>query len=260
MPCLFLILWSNGLAQCHAPHFRLGKDFSSKDDADGSLWISIGSRDFTVNKLTCLVQDLRKHHPNWTDAGVFIFGSHEAAKYFQPPVEGYPPKWPEWAKQFRALYSYNVTRHEEYLTLLPLGYGTPPALSTRIDLPFTKAPHCKMEMNGRCLIAVPGEPAYPEESLKARLTGEIVLTGIIRRNGKVTGVRVAEGEASSGGEKNLLMETSIRNLRSWQFDPAPRDVSFNVAFVYAINPNPSTGSWVKWDLPAQLTIWGNPNR
>lgn len=79
---LILALADYSLAQCHAPHFRVGKDFSSRDDALGSLFISIRARDLTIDKLGCLVQTLSKRHPAWKDAGVLIFDSREAANNF----------------------------------------------------------------------------------------------------------------------------------------------------------------------------------
>ena len=55
-------------------------------------------------------------------------------------------------------------------------------------------------------------PAYPTEALAARLEGDVVLQGVIGKDGEVHEVRVVSGDPR-------LVEAAMEAVRHWRYDP-----------------------------------------
>jgi TonB family protein len=251
--CLALFVCAGVSAQCHPPRFRKGQDYG------GSVFLSVAPRDFTVEKLICLGQTLRKRRKAET-FGVMFFSSYEAAKYFRPPVEGRPPRWAEWARQLHATYSFDGPKREESLDIIPLGYESGPSLDTRITLPLGATPHCRVQIQGRCLKAVLRQNTYPAEALKAKASGKVVLTGRIGADGSVAGIQVIEAGVNPGEEKDVLANAALQNLVGWQFDAGQGENPIRITYSYAIDVSLSPGSQpqMQLDLPNRVMIRGNP--
>ena len=236
-------------AQCRPPHFRKGQDYGA------SIFVSIQSRDFTLDKLACLAQTLRGRRPDYKSFWVFFFDSDEAAKYFQPPVEGYPPRWPKWAKGLHAMYSFEADK-EDRIEILPMGYNSVPSSVTSIDLPLVAATRCRLAVQDRCLIAAMERIAYPQEALKTRTSGVIVLKGTVKRDGRVTGLRVARADTTPDQEKGRLADAALKDLRTWRFDAAGHDDPIQIVYSFAVETAPIGGgsTQVQWVPPNQVEV------
>jgi hypothetical protein len=129
---LSLALGTCAFAQCHAPRYRVGRDFTNPELAAGSVYISIQPKDFTLKRLVCLAQTLTRNQPEWKSTSVLMFISVDAALYFDAAwkIEG-PPQSEKWASQLHAVYSFDRASHEERLNILPLGYDTAPPRAPR---------------------------------------------------------------------------------------------------------------------------------
>jgi TonB family protein len=250
--CAVLCGSASASAQCRAPDFRKGQDY------DASIFVSIAPRDFAVNRLTCLAQTLRSRRRNFKTFGVFFFDSYEAAKYFQPAAEGYPAKWPQWAAQLHAIYTFDAANQLEVLNIIPQGYKSDPSLTTTIVLPIGTTPRCRLQIQGRCLMAVLEDITYPDEAMKAKLSGSVALKGNITSAGGVTAVQVTETHVEQDQRMALLVEAACRNLRAWKFDSGQRDTSFQITYSYVLDAAQSVGGApkVEWSLPNQIIIHG----
>jgi TonB family protein len=178
------------------------------------------------------------------------------------PIEMQRARWAHWAEQLHAVYSVDADKHTEQLEVYPVGFGSDYAesLSTTIDVPFSLKPPCRLEMAGRCLIAVLTQTAYPQEALLARAGGSIVLTGTIKRDGAVAGLRVVNTDIKPEVEEESLAKAALQNLEKWQFDAADRDDPLRITYSYAIETSlsPGTPAQVDWDLPNQVIIRAPP--
>ena len=243
-------------AQCPEPHFRTAHDYGA------SLLVSMQARDFTLDNLTCLAQTLRNRSGDHKIFSILFFSSREAAEYFQPPVEGYLPKWPGWAKQVHAIYSFDANKHEESLDILPMGYNTAPSLLTRIDLPLAAVPNCRLETQNRCLMVAMEKTTYPQDALRASAEGSIVLTGSIKRNGRVTRIKVSETDVRPSDEGKTLMKTAIQDLKTWQFDTGGHDDPLRITYSYTIDTSLADrgASHVQWVPPDQVSVRANSRK
>jgi TonB family protein len=256
--CLTLVLGTGACAECRAPRFRGGRDFVNPESGRGSLYVSIAPSDTTFNKLICLAQTLRENHSNWKDVSVLVFSSRDAAENFLPaPVEVQRAWWARWARQLHAAYFLDSDKHEEYLEIMPLGFEEESSFA-RVELPLAARPRCHLNLQNRCLMAVAQEIVYPQQALHAKVTGQIVLTGKINRDGKVTGVRVAGADVHPTKEKNLLANAALQNLRAWQFDAGQRDDPMQIKYSYAMVPSSDSGNQptAQFELPSEVEIWG----
>ena len=61
------------------------------------------------------------------------------------------------------------------------------------------------------------EASYPEEALKQRIEGTVVLMALVGREGSVGAVSVSKGLEES------LDRSALRSVRNWRFEPATRD-------------------------------------
>lgn len=252
--CVALSLGVSAAAQCRAPRFRKGRDYG------GSMYVSIRPKDFTLDSLTCLGQTLRKNRRAWKSFQVLFFTSRDGAYNFSPaPIEVQRAWWSQWARKLHAGYFFDAEKHEEYLEIMPLGYEDESYYS-KVVLPLAATPHCRLDIAGRCLTAVGQPVAYPEDALRARASGRIVLTGTINRSGGVTGLQVAEADVNPREEKESLVNATILNLNTWQFDSAKRDDLFRINYSYVIHTLLARGSMseVVWALPNEITVRGNP--
>jgi len=119
---------------------------------------------------------------------------------------------------------------------------------TRIDLPVEATPHCQLEIDNRCLIALQQFP-YRAKLLKGKTSGTVTLAATITRSGKVDHVRVVKAESIAANEP-------IQNLSSWRLEPGPRDEAIQITYSYAIDGSLRRidGVQVHWDLPNAVSI------
>jgi hypothetical protein len=227
----------------------------------GLAQISLRPSDITLDNLVCLAQRFRKAHPEWTSVLLLFFSSREAADNWQViygDYDGPPPPFDKWNKALRASYFLEVADHEEHLDIMPLGSdGATDDYVTRIDLPIATTPHCRFEMNSRCLLVFE-RLGYPDVHTR-KVSGAVTFVGRIGRNGRMTAIRVAEAHSTPSNAEGLIVREALANLTTWQLDPAPREDAFRITYSYVVDPSvdrelPKT----QMTLPAGVTIRGNP--
>ncbi|MGP8176260.1 MAG: energy transducer TonB [Terracidiphilus sp.] len=226
------------------------------------MFVSLQPREFTLDKLICLAQTLRDRRPDRKSFGVFFFDSHEAAERFQgDPVEGgFPPRWHEWAKELHATYSFDADKHEETIEIIPMGFIADPSLDTSLDLPLAAKPHCRLEIQNRCLMAAVEKITYPQSALEARASGVIVLAGTVDRDGRVTGLHLAEADVIPGEEKKRLVNAALHDLETWQFDAGAHADPIRITYSFAVDSSLPRGvvPQVQWASPNEVTVRANP--
>jgi TonB family protein len=223
--------------------------------------ISIPLQDFAPSRLVCLATSFKERYQGRSSITVNVFSSHKAASR-SILLQEYTKEDLEMFAQMHARYVFDADRHEEYIEILP--EGVTPSLeagpySTRIDLPVAAAPHCRLEIDSRCLIALQ-YVAYPHEALRRRTSGTVTLTGTISRGGKVNHVRVVKEQSVPEGDEHLLANSAVQDLSHWRVEPGPRKYAIEIAFSYVIDSSlPRKGQTeVQWALPNEVAIRGNP--
>ena len=207
--CLILCSGTGTFAQCRAPQYHVGVTLANSK-ADLIMSISIPLQQFAPSGLICLATDLKERYRGRNSIIVNIFSSQKAASR-SFVLQEYTRADLEMFAQMHARYVFFADRHEDYLEILPA--GATPSLEagpygTRIDLPVVSAPHCRLELDNRCLVALE-EVVYPYEALKRKVSGVVTLTGLISRSGKVNRVRVVKTKLDAEGEKDLLANAAV---------------------------------------------------
>jgi TonB family protein len=139
--------------------------------------------------------------------------------------------------------------------ILPDGdrYYDPPII-TRIDLPVTGAPICRVAMNGRCLLELQHVYFPPEGETGA--DGQVTLTGTIRREGAVSGVAVLDAKGDPPSRSAFLTDFAVKYLRTWRFEPGRQKYAVRITFEFTIAPLP-LGQSVEFHLPGEVRIQTN---
>ncbi len=173
-------------AKCRSPRFQLARDFVNYESGRGSAHISLTPADFTLPNLVCLAQVLKAQHPDWKQVNVLMFSSQTAATGFSPGKLGPEELW-QFDRQLRAFYSVDVDAREEFLAITPMGLEGGDDYDTRLHLPPSGTPHCRLEVNDRCLLAV--EPLkYQVRELREAAPGSVTLAATIGRDGRLAGI------------------------------------------------------------------------
>lgn len=174
-------------ADCKAPHYQVGRIYDNAKPAV-LLNVSIQEGDFTLDGLLCLVNILKQRYQG-PEVGVGIFSSHKAALNYFPLGVEWTKEGMLWASKQHATYWYDAQKHEEYLLLIPDGFSLEPnsPFNTRIDLPVTGRPSCKLEIHDRCLITFDHIGATSEDG-----SGTVTLTAQIEQGGFLSGVRIVD--------------------------------------------------------------------
>lgn len=101
---------------------------------------------------------------------------------------------------------------------------------------------------------------YPPEALKRKAAGDVTLTAVITRAGRVNRVSIVNAESIADGEKNFLADAAARNLSSWQLEPGSHRESIQIVYSYVIDSSLAnrSGIQVRWALPNRVMIRGKP--
>jgi hypothetical protein len=248
-------------AQCRAPHFHIGQDFSNPEQGIGSLAVSLQPKDFTFQKLSCLCQMLMKENPKWERGLVQIFTSRDAADNMSHMLQEPPPEAKRWDREDHAFCSLDKSRHEEQLTILPLGLHGPPSLKTITALPVTTITGCQVEIGHRCLVvALGGIINYPEEALKLRAGGKVTVAGVIDRKGGMRQMRLVSADVHPD-DGSSLENAALRDLGTWRFDSGDHSDAVQIVYSFEINaPDPlySANTSASFSPPNEVEIRLSP--
>jgi hypothetical protein len=242
------------LGECdRIPHYNVAK--SAVIAGEGTVvTLSIALEDFAPRRLLCLTSALRRKYPV-QKLTAYFFSSREAAKGFVPLGIDYSQKQVKYASKLHGSYFYDAREKQQYLFITPDGltqrWDSP--LNTRIDLPVTEAPRCRLAMYDRCLLELrhivyfrkPGEPP---------LSGTATLTGFIAENGAVTDVQVAKVATST--EEGILRDASLSELATWRFESGRHRDPIRITFSYEVVDSKTLGeeTRVQFFLPDRVVI------
>jgi TonB family protein len=249
---LWVLLTPALFAQCRPPHYREGAMLADSNSVLVQS-ISIPLVDFTPRKLVCLATSLKERYRDYHYITINIFSSHEASRTLIYGQESNRETM-ETLSQMHAEYSFDVDKHEDYVEIMPTGafpgssFPRPGPFSTKIDLPASFPPHCQLEIDNRCLIALES-PSYPDQAQKRKASGTVALAARITRTGKVDRIRVVRAESISES-------AAIQNLASWRLEPGPRDEPLRITYSYAIDNSlrHTDGMQIQWALPNAVSI------
>lgn len=248
----WMLLTPTLCAQCHPPHYRQGPTLA---DSDSQLImnIDIPYEDFRPESLVCLATNLRERSQGRGTVMVSIFSSHKAAFSTTGFLLGQEDTKEEYAAlaHLHARYVFFAERHEEYIEIMPAGVTSEHSqqpYETRIDLPVTTKPHCRLEIYSRCLIGLQEFP-YPAAFVKSMHSGSVTLAATITRAGKVNHIRVMKAGS-------IPPSAAIQNLSSWRLEPGPREETIQITYSYAVDNSlrQIDGMQVEWALPHAVSI------
>jgi len=242
-------------AACDAPHYRVGRRF--RDDASGvAFQVSIQLRDFAPERLVCLADALKQKYPG-RNVSAFMFSSHDAARCYLMSSERVS-ELAKYEPMYHGLYVYDKEKHEEYLIIDPdtLNHAKGPPFATRIDLPVTGVPACKLAINGRCLLAVQHISYYPTGEGQP-VSGQVTLVGNILRSGVMSKVAVADARATPPGEQSALASWAMRNFGTWRFEPAERIDAVRITYDFEAAGAGTLGyeTNAEFHLPSAVKVW-----
>jgi len=213
--CCFLVallpVWGSTylFGACKSPSYQVGK---TNHDALPNIFldISIPLKDFAPDKLVCLAGVLQKRYQA-PKVIVGIFSSNEAAKNYRPLSVEYAKNQEQWASQQHAIYLHDAEEHEEYIMLIPdgLSLGLDSPFNTRIDIPITTMPTCKLDIRGRCLLAFEHIDLPINEE-----PGIVTFKAQVQPSGFLSGIEEIENPSA---KRNPFAEFALRNLKSWHF-------------------------------------------
>lgn len=251
------IFCSSACAECAAPQYGIGRvsaDTSEVFDID----ISIKLQDFDPSRLVCLASALKQQHTDRRTISVYIFSSHEAAENYVP-LTGVDdsPKMVAWARKLHAMYFYNADKQEDYLLLIPDGLSleNDSPFNTRINLPITKAPRCRLELHDRCLLEFE-HFNYAFGDNEPETSGVVVLSGTINKNGKLSKIHAMHTEVSPSVSQSLLLDKAIHNLSTWRFTSSRATNRLQITYSFEIVDSPALKykTHVQFSLPDRVTI------
>jgi hypothetical protein len=215
---------------CNVPHYRRVRTLVDTA-SDVYIDISIRPEDFGPERLICLAGALREKYPG-RNVGASIFSSHDAARGYAPS-----PEETEWLRycqsKLHAHYSYNKEKHEDYLLIRPDGLSREvhSPFTTRIDLPVTGTPACKLAIDARCLLEFQ-HIEYPSVEGKTKVSGRVTLAGTIRRDGVLSDLAVVDANASPPERKSVLVDWALNNLGTWRFEPAKHKDAVRITYYF----------------------------
>ena len=193
-----------------------------------------------------------------SDVLVLIFHSREAATWFDPTGMSDGPG-------FRGDLRAQIELREGSATvrITPIGMMSPyfqptwrgdaiigeAVYDTRLPLPLPLTPHCRLEIDDRCLLAL-STLQYPADLANAGIAGEVSVYVTADRTGLRTTV-VAEKSAIPAA----LVQAAIENLKTWRLEVSTHATTFRVTLVYVLD-GAFHGLYpdVAFDLPGRVTI------
>jgi TonB family protein len=255
-------------AQCRVPRYAIARVMNTAGASRVTVMASVALTDLSLSGLVCLAKDIRKEYQKKTKVSFLLFSSASAAEHYYGDIEvgdTSPSRGPagrvDYEKQLRAVYEYDAATSEEYVAIKPFGFLGPTAGDTRIDLPITGAPHCQLEVNGRCLLAL-DDVTYPEAAYTAARRGGVTLTATITRAGAMDAVAVADGGDHGSSAAMDFARQALENLKTWHFESAKQEDRLRITYTYEIDRSlsPQAGAVVRFRLPSQVVVATNPRR
>jgi len=243
-------LISNRLLACNTPEYRTGLILVNTT-SEITMQISMRQDDFAPDRLICLAETIKSKFPD-QDISVTMFTDHEAARNY-PPVQEKTAWMQRFYSKLHAMYVRSHEMKEDYLLIVPDGrhLEKDSPLNTRIDLPTTNRPVCRLTIGGRCLLAFQ-HMDYPSFTDTTDVAGKITVIGIIQKNGTISDVTVVNASAEPSSLLRSLSDWVIQHLRSWRFDPGTQADKFQLTFSFVLTDSGPT--LVEMHLPNEVRL------
>lgn len=257
---LWIVFSVELLARCSSPQYQTGLTFEDSDELFFQN-ISIPLQDFTPNKLLCLAATFKHVYGNRKDVQINIFSSYDASLR-SILLQEYTEEDSKALAQLHAWYSFDAGTRKEYIDIMPVGAVPgaplhPGAYSTRIDLSAAKSPHCRLEIKGRCLIALE-EVSYPIEARPRNAAGTVTLSAVFSQGGEVGNIRVIKTAIMPGEDKDILTNAAVQNLSTWHLEPGRENDPIHITYAYVIDTSVRLEE-VHWKLPNEVVIRRKPS-
>ena len=138
--------------------------------------------------------------------------------------------------------------------MTPMGYtGEARSWDTRIELPSATIPDCRLQIGGRCLLALE-YVQYPGD-YRGNLTGTVTLDAIVTREGIVRDVRLVGQPLVPPALRDRAAESAIANLKTWRVERGVADTPLRITYAYELDPSvPEPGQVdLEFELPRRIT-------
>jgi hypothetical protein len=251
---LALSLAASAWGACVAPKYRVGKELAN-DKSGAVVDISIRLEDFAPERLVCLAGAIRDKYPD-RDIHAAIFSAYDAARNFTPGDQELTPLAQYARSKLHGSYHYDRNRGENFVFLTPdadSGSANSP-FNTRIDLPLTGPPACRLALDGRCLLEFK-HIDYPSVGGRTDGSGEVTVTGRIRPNGVVSELKAVETKADPPAWESTLKEFALRNLQTWRFATSSRESSLHITYHFTLTDSAlSNDNYLQFQLPNEVRI------
>ena len=240
-------------SQCEPPPYRRATRLKS---SEGIFKISVRPQDFSVNKILCLTEDLKRRHPEWEEITLLIFDSHDVAKeYAGYSIEDVPSN--RWAKDLHIMYSLGKTKNEEHLDILPFGWNTGRPDATVIVIPLKEKPRCRYEFGGHCVLGLAGHDYL--YSVRKAASGTVKLSATINADGTVSAVKVDESDISPVEQRKHCETAAVEDLSRWRLEAGVGIEPLHITYAFRVDHSLKRGDVdVRYELPGQVLIRGNP--
>jgi hypothetical protein len=138
-----------------------------------------------------------------------------------------------------------------------LAYRSDQDYETEVSLPADTIPHCRLQFDRRCLIAL--EPIMSSKWSSTRGAGTIRLAGQIERDGHVEIAETLADDITPVSAKKAVMELARQNFATWRFEPAETTEKLLLTYRFIVDEKMPQGKvTVDFEFPSAITVTGNP--
>jgi hypothetical protein len=254
---------ANAFADCVPPQYKVGQVVTDSS-RETLLDISISLREFAPRRLICLAETLQRRYPGRETINIFIFSSPVAARLYTPiQLEGPSGSYgkvsgPGYSRELHAIYTFDALKHEERIDIKPRGSIVELDTDTRIQLPATTVPLCRLAIDSRCVLAMEDVP-YPSEVTAADDSTTVTLSAIVTRGGKVKRIKVVGSTSVPVERAGVFARHAIAHLASLRLEEAAHESILRTTYSYVLDRSMATDRMkVYFGFPNEVTIRLNP--
>jgi hypothetical protein len=218
---------------CIPPRHFIALDVAAMSDAPGLVKVSVPRPQFTLANLVCLVRALKKERVSEQGVTILIFDARYAADEWVISELEVSPSSIRNDRLMRATYVLRPSKHQESLTLTPLGWHSGSNVDSRIDLTVDAPQPCRFAVDNRCLLVF---DAFDLDRLPSmeNAAGSVVLHGRIGAGGELGRLRVASISGKAAAVCRRLSTVAIANVKTWWFEPASRGTDIRITLHFGV--------------------------
>jgi hypothetical protein len=268
-----LLVWltmpsvTTSFAACVAPNYVVGRIWEDTK-SEFTATISMPLAAFGPARIACLGAALKQRYQSRKTIRILMFSSVEAARRYigdfdigdtGPLPKGSPTirSASDLAKDLHGVYLYEATPRSEHVWIKPFGFSVDQPEDTRIDLPVSGAPHCRLELLGRCIVAF-DYPTYPG-SYGEKTTGTVTVTAVATKDGRLTAVQEETSSIRPASRKDAFVNATVKNLSTARLEPSSREETLRITYSYNLDASLQPGEVsVRFELPNTISVRFKP--